>query len=194
MKPQIKFLIFTIIAIVFYMYSCTPAPLPPCSRDWMTIKYLDSIGNLLIDTGGNHGIIKYNDIVIKRVLPDGTIHKFTGDSLPLIFFRDMQRYHTTYFLLITNGWLPKPKAHIAEKKVNGDYKGNSSKVTTYIKLSDTLSIDTVMVEVNHWYKRHNAYKSVHGYTKVYLNGKLVHERTMADMIEGRKVCYLTITK
>jgi len=160
----------------------------------MTIKYLDSKGNFLIDTGGNHGIIKYNDIVIKRVLPDGTIHKFTGDSLPLIFFRDMQRYHTTYFLLITNGWLPKPKAHIAEKKVNGDYKGNSSKVTTYIKLSDTLSIDTVMVEVNHWYKRHNAYKSVHGYTKVYLNGKLVHERTMADMIEGRKVCYLTITK
>ena len=173
---------------------CTPAPLPPCSRDWMTIKYLDSIGNLLIDTGGNQGIIKYNDIVIRRVLPDGTIHKFTGDSLPLIFLKNLPGFHSTACILVTNGWLSKPNAYMYEKKVNGDYKGNCSKVTTYIKLSDTLSIDTVMVEVNHWYKRHNAYKSVHGYTKVYLNGKLVHERTMADMIEGRKVCYLTITK
>ena len=64
MKPQINFLMFTVIAIVFYMYSCIPAPLPPCSRDWMTIKYLDSKGNFLIDTGGNHGIIQYNDIVV----------------------------------------------------------------------------------------------------------------------------------
>ena len=194
MKTQIKFLIFTVIAIVFYTYSCTPAPLPPCSRDWMTIKYLDSKGNFLIDTGGNHGIIKYNDIVIRRVLPDGTIHKFTGDSLPLIFLKNLPGFHPTACILVTNGWLSKPNAYMYEKKVNGDYNGNCSKVTTYIKLSDTLPIDTITVEVAHRHKRYNALKSVHGYTKVYLNGKLVHERTMADMFEDRKVCHLTITK
>lgn len=195
MKAQINCSSLIIIAIIFLsIHSCIPGPLPAISEDWLSITYKDSKGNILIDTVDNPATINYNDIVVSRVLPDGTIREFRGDSLPFIFLKNSKRYHPTGCVLITNGWLYVPGVSIDREKANGDYSGESSEVTTYIKLSDELPIDTIKVDIINLNKRYKAYRGVHGYTKVFLNGELVHERTLDEIIDGRNVCSLTITK
>ncbi len=197
MKSQVKFLKFIILAAAAALsaHSCIPSPIPPIHADRMYITYRDSNGNLLIDTAGNSSVINYKDIVVSRVLPDGTIREFRGDSLPLIFM--INRAKNVYehsMVLITNGWLPEPEDDFYQgKKNNGDYSGNTSEVTTYIKLSDSLPVDTIKVEVINIDERYKALAGIHGYAKVYLNGELVHERTIDDILDGKN-CHLTITK
>lgn len=198
MKPQVKFLKFIILAAAAALsaHSCIPSPIPPIHADRMYITYRDSNGNLLIDTAGNSSVINYKDIVVSRVLPDGTIREFRGDSLPLIFMINREKnVYEHSMVLITNGWLPEPEDDFYQgKKNNGDYSGNTSEVTTYIKLSDSLPVDTIKVEVINRDQRYKAFAGIHGYAKVYLNGELVNERTIDDMVDGKNVCHLTITK